>query len=147
MYHDLHWWWQRFGREAAAAAGACWAAGGCAEDIGAVGSSGVARFLRARLGLDEAQARELVRILDELATERAQARVDRRRMAGALADVLTEEPFDASCADAAAALGLQAAERMRVATVRALDRLHRVLRPEQRATLAMLMRSGALRFA
>jgi hypothetical protein len=29
--------------------------------------------------------------------------------------------------------------------VRALERLHAVLRPEQRATLAMLIRTGAVR--
>ena len=102
------------------------------------------RFLAFQLGLDEAQTRELARILDELKTERAQASVDHRRMSAALADVLAEDTFDATRAAEAGRARVESAERMRQATVRALDRLHRVLRPEQRAKLALLIRTGAV---
>jgi len=102
------------------------------------------RFLAFQLGLDETQTRELARILDELKTERAQASVDHRRMSAALADVLAEDTFDATRAAEAGRARVESAERMRQATVRALDRLHRVLRPEQRAKLALLIRTGAV---
>ena len=115
------------------------------EATGAFGVRRPLRFLALRLGLDETQAREVARILDEVKTERAQAAVDHRRMSGALADVLSADAFDANAAAAAAAARLHSAERMRQATVRALERLHGVLRPEQRATLAMLIRTGAVR--
>src|SRR5206468_198341 len=46
------------------------------------------RFLAFQLGLDEAQTRELARVLDELKTERAQTSVDHRRMSAALAALL-----------------------------------------------------------
>ena len=102
------------------------------------------RFLAFQLGLDEAQTRELARILDELKTERAQTSVDHRRMSGALADVLAEDTFDANKASEAGRARVESAERIRQATVRALDRLHRVLRPEQREKLALLIRTGAV---
>ena len=66
-------------------------------------------------------------------------------MSGALADVLAADAFDTNAAATAAATRLHSAERMRQATVGALERLHAVLRPEQRATLAMLIRTGAVR--
>ena len=122
-----------------------WEGGWQWEAAGAFGVRRPLRFLALRLGLDETQAREVARILDEVKTERAQAAVDHRRMSGALADVLSADAFDANAAAAAAAARLHSAERMRQATVRALERLHAVLRPEQRATLAMLIRTGAVR--
>ncbi len=102
------------------------------------------RFFAMRLGLDETQVREVARILDDVKTERAQAAVDHRRMSAALADVLAADTFDAGAAGEAATTRLHSAERMRQATVRALERLHAVLRPDQRKTLAMLVRTGAL---
>jgi hypothetical protein len=127
------WWWNQ----------AC----GTADPFSAVFGFAVrplVRLLAFRLGLDETQTGELVRVLDELDTERAQADVDRRRMAAGLADALGADTFDAVRAAEAAGLGVQAAERMRQARVRALDRLHRVLRADQRATLATLIRSGTV---
>jgi Spy/CpxP family protein refolding chaperone len=157
----MHWWLKqarRAARDWEAAAAHCgpgaaapnWeeSAKGFAEGASFGGATfGVRRplrFLAYRLGLDESQTREVARILDELKTERAQAAVDHRRMSGALADVLVEDTFDAARAAEAAGARVQSAERMRQATVRALDRIHRVLRPEQRATLAMLIRTGAV---
>ncbi len=115
------------------------------EAAGGFGVRRPLRFLAMRLGLDETQAREVARILDDVKTERAQVAVDHRRMSGALADVLARDTFDAGAASEAATARLHGAERMRQATVRALERLHAVLRPEQRATLAMLIRTGAVR--
>jgi Spy/CpxP family protein refolding chaperone len=111
---------------------------------GAFGVRRPLRFLAFQLGLDEGQTREVARILDELKTERAQASVDHRRMSGALADVLAGDQFDAARAAEAAAVRLHSAERLRQASVRALERLHAVLRSDQRAKLAMLIRTGAV---
>jgi hypothetical protein len=157
----MHWWLRQARRAAAAdlhAAAHCGAGGesrgweesttwfgeGTSFGGAAFGVRRPLRFLVHRLGLDEAQTREVARILDELKTERAQAAVDHRRMSGALADALLEDTFDAARAAEAAGARVQSAERMRHATVRALDRIHRVLRPDQRATLAMLVRTGAV---
>src|SRR5213083_896808 len=60
------------------------------------------------------------------------------------ADAFAEDSFDAARAAEAGRARVESAERMRQATVRALDRLHRVLRPEQRAKLALLIRTGAV---
>src|SRR2546426_148905 len=109
---------------------------------GAFGVRRPLRFLAFQLGLEEAQTRELARILDELKTERAQASVDHRRMSAALADLLAEDSFDATRAAEAGRARVESAERMRQATVRALDPLHRVLRPEQRAKLALPIPAG-----
>src|SRR3989449_10381890 len=111
---------------------------------GAFGVRRPLRFLAFQLGLEEAQTRELARILDELKTERAQASVDHRRMSAALADLLAEDTFDATRAAEAGRARVESAERMRQATVRALDPLHRVLRPQQRAKLALLIPTGAV---
>jgi len=151
MHAGMHRWWKHAAR--AAEMGGCGPSGGgpppwFAEpggfDAGAFGVRRPLRFLAMRLGLDERQTREVARILDDLKTERAQASVDHRRMSAALADVLTAESFDAGAAAEAAASRLHSAERLRQATVRALERLHDVLRPEQRAMLAMLIRTGSV---
>src|SRR5215831_16886426 len=73
-----------------------WEGGWQWEAAGAFGVRRPLRFLALRLGLDETQAREVARILDEVKTERAQAAVDHRRMSGALADVLSADAFDAN---------------------------------------------------
>ena len=52
------------------------------------------RFLAHKLDLDEKQITELVRILDELKTERAQAEVDDRRALAEFADAVAGEVFD-----------------------------------------------------
>ena len=159
MHAGMYWWWKNVRRAADqchATAGGPSAAGGWWEypppwaaaeapfGAAAFGVRRPLRFLAVRLGLDEAQAREVARILDELKTERAQAAVDHRRMSAGLADVMADDQFDAARAADAAAARLHSAERLRQATVRALERLHRVLRPDQRATLAMLIRTGAV---
>jgi Spy/CpxP family protein refolding chaperone len=102
------------------------------------------RFLAHQLGLEERQLAELARILDDLKTERAQAEVDRRRTAAALADALAGETFDAAKAAEAGELRVQSAARLRDAVLEALRRMHAALNPEQRARLAYLIRSGTL---
>jgi len=111
------------------------------------GSFGVRRplrFLAHRLELDEKQVAELAHVLSELKTERAQAAVDHRRTVSGFADVIAGESFDEARAIATAAERVKSAERLRDALVKALGRIHALLRPEQRAKFAYLIRTGAL---
>jgi Spy/CpxP family protein refolding chaperone len=102
------------------------------------------RFLAHRLGLDERQTEALARILDELKTERAQAEVDRRRTVAAFADALAGDTFDAAKAGEGGNLRVKSAERLRDAVLKALQQIHAVLAPDQRARLAYLIRTGTL---
>ena len=77
-------------------------------------------------------------------TERAQAEVDRRRTMTAFADALGNEAFDAAKAAEGGQLRVKSAERLRDAVLKALERIHALLKPEQRARLAYLIRSGTL---
>lgn len=111
------------------------------------GSFGVRRplrFLAHRLDLDDKQVEELAQILNELKTERAQSAVDNRRTVAGFADVITGEAFDEAKVAAVATERVKSAERLRDALVKALGRIHALLRPEQRAKLAYLIRTGAL---
>jgi Spy/CpxP family protein refolding chaperone len=120
--------------------------GGAEEGFGG-GGFGVRRplrFLTHQLGLDEGQVAELARILDDLKTERAQAEVDRRRTVAALADALGGAAFDTAKAGEAGDLRVQSAGRLRDAVLQALQRMHAILSPEQRARLAYLIRTGTL---
>jgi Spy/CpxP family protein refolding chaperone len=87
---------------------------------------------------------ELASILNELKTERAQADVDHRRTTSALADAVTADSYDESKARAVADERVKSTERVQTAVARALGRIHALLRPEQRAKLAYLLRTGAL---
>jgi Spy/CpxP family protein refolding chaperone len=102
------------------------------------------RFMAYKLGLDEAQVGQLAQLIAELKTERAQIAVDDRRTLGAFADAVGAEAFDADKAKEAAQLRVRGAERLRDAVLRTLQRTHEILRPEQRARLAYLLRTGAL---
>jgi Spy/CpxP family protein refolding chaperone len=118
---------------------------GGGDDLG--GGFGVRRplrFLAFKLELDEAQVTELATVLNELKTERAQAAVDLRRTTSALADAVSAEGFDEAKAKSAADERTKSTERVQAAVVRALGRFHALLRPEQRAKLAYLLRTGAL---
>jgi Spy/CpxP family protein refolding chaperone len=117
------------------------------DDFGGGGSFGVRRplrFLAWKLDLDEAQVAELAAILEELKTERAQAAVDARRTVAAFADAIAGEQFADARAGEGASLRLQSAQRLRDAVLKALQKLHAVLKPEQRQKLATLIRTGAL---
>jgi Spy/CpxP family protein refolding chaperone len=102
------------------------------------------RFLMHKLDLDEKQITELARILNELKTERAQAEVDRQRTIAAFADALSGDTFDAAKAAEGGASRVKTAERLRDAVLKALEQIHAVLKPEQRARLAYLIRTGTL---
>jgi Spy/CpxP family protein refolding chaperone len=102
------------------------------------------RFLAYKLELDQEQIQQLARILDELKTERAQVNVDDRRTVSELADAVAGETFDAAKAASGADRRVESAKRLRAAVVNALQQLHAILNPEQRAKLAYLMRSGVL---
>jgi Spy/CpxP family protein refolding chaperone len=111
------------------------------------GSFGVRRplrFLAYKLDLDESQVTELAAILHDLKTERAQADVDNRRTTSAFADSVASESFDEAKAQGAAAERVKSTERVQAAVSRALGRIHALIRPEQRAKLAYLLRTGAL---
>lgn len=102
------------------------------------------RFLAERLHLDDAQVREMARIIDELKTERAQAEVDQRRTLAAFADAVTGSAFDEARASEGADLRLRNAERLRAAVLTALRRIHALLTEPQREQLAYMIRTGIL---
>jgi Spy/CpxP family protein refolding chaperone len=128
-----------------------WGLGGgggdaCGESGGG-GSFGVRRplrFLAYKLQLTEAQVGELARILNELKTERAQAEVDDRRAQALFADAVAGASFDEAAATTAAEQRRKSAERLQQQVVRALGRIHALLTPEQRSSLAYLIRTGTL---
>jgi Spy/CpxP family protein refolding chaperone len=120
--------------------------GGGGDDLGG-GNFGVRRplrFLAYKLELDQDQITELAAILAELKTERAQAAVDERRSTSALADVVAADAFDEAKAKGVTGDRVKSAERVEDAVARALGRIHKLLKPEQRAKLAYLLRTGAL---
>ena len=150
----MHWWRshhaaREYGVHAGCgsmAHGVRWAAPPDHGDFGA-GAFGVRRplrYLAYKLQLDEQQVAELARILNELKTERAQAEVDGRRAVTALADAIAGEAFDQQKASEGATLRVRSAERLRDMIVQSLGRIHAVLKPEQRARLAYLIRTGTL---
>jgi Spy/CpxP family protein refolding chaperone len=102
------------------------------------------RFLAYKLELDDAQVTELAAILADLKTERAQAAVDDRRATSALADVIAADAFDEAKAKAATGDRVRSAERVEAAVAKALGRIHALLKPDQRAKLAYLLRTGTL---
>lgn len=111
---------------------------------GAFGVRRPLRFMAHKLDLNEAQIAELATILDDLKTERAQAAVDHRRSVAVFADALAGASFDAASARTGAELRVKAAERLRDAVLKALQKTHAMLDDEQRRQLAYLLRSGAL---
>jgi Spy/CpxP family protein refolding chaperone len=102
------------------------------------------RFLAHKLDLDDRQVEGLAQILNELKTERAQAAVDDRRTIAGFADAIAGEAFDEAKVGGVAAERVKSAERLRDALVKALGRIHALLKPEQRSRLAYLIRTGAL---
>ncbi len=102
------------------------------------------RFLAWKLDLDEKQTVELAKVLAELKTERAQAEVEGRRAASALADLASAAEFDLAKAKEAADLKVKSAQQVSSALVAALARLHALLDPDQRERLAYLVRTGVV---
>lgn len=170
MYPGMLLWWQRSrsraaseaqvgagchgGAQSGAAAGMGYgpqrasrfeaSAEGCGEGGGHFGVRRPLRFLAYKLQLDEAQVAEMARILDELKIERAQAEVDGRRSLAAFADALDGATWNGARAEEGATLRVHSAERLREAVVTALSRIHGLLRSEQRAAFAYLIRTGTL---
>jgi len=103
------------------------------------------RFLAWRLDLTEEQTASLARILERLKLERAQAALDLRRAAAALADAFEGE-FARTQAEAAGEQRSAATRRVQDAVAKALEELHALLEPEQRGALAELIRTGGIRF-
>jgi hypothetical protein len=103
------------------------------------------RFLAWRLELSDEQTAQLARILERLKLERAQAALDQRRAAADLADVIEGAEFARARVDAAGELRAAAARRIEAAVGKALEELHALLEPDQRAHLAELIRTGAIR--
>ena len=103
------------------------------------------RFLASRLDLDDAQSAQLARILERLKLERAQASLDLRRAAADLADALEATEFTREKVDSANGLRADAARRVENAVATALQELHALLEPDQRARLAEFVRSGVIR--
>lgn len=103
------------------------------------------RFLAWKLELSDEQTSQLARILERLKLERAQAALDQRRAAADLADVLEAGEFARARVDAAGELRTAAARRIEAAVGKALEELHALLEPDQRAHLAEMVRTGAIR--
>ena len=114
------------------------------EDRSAFGVRRPLRFLAHKLDLDDRQVTALVRILDELKTERAQAEVDDRRSLAEFADAMAGEAFDAARAASAGERRVQSAARVRDTLIRALQEIHAILTPEQRERLSYMLRTGIL---
>jgi Spy/CpxP family protein refolding chaperone len=102
------------------------------------------RFLAHKLELSDEQTAQLARILDELKTERAQASVDDRRTLGDFADAISGEAFDAQRISAGTQRRADSSQRLREAVSKALQQLHALLNPQQRAKLSYLIRAGVL---
>jgi hypothetical protein len=62
----------------------------------------------------------------------------------AFADAIAGDTFDAKRAGDGGTLRVQSAEKLRDAVLRALERIHALLDPRQRAELAYLIRTGVL---
>lgn len=103
------------------------------------------RFLAFKLDLSDEQTSRLARVLERLKLERAQASLDLRRAAADLADAIEAERFDRGPIDAAGQRRAEAARRVEAAVATALEGLHSLLEPAQRAGLAELVRTGAIR--
>ena len=103
------------------------------------------RFLAWKLELTDEQTAQLARILERLKLERAQAALDQRRAAADLADALEAGDFARAKVEEAGALRAAAAQRIEAAVGAALEALHALLEPDQRAHLAELVRTGVIR--
>ncbi|MFT4625681.1 MAG: Spy/CpxP family protein refolding chaperone [Myxococcota bacterium] len=104
------------------------------------------RFLARRLGLAPEQLATVSSLFEDLRTERAQADVDRRRANKLVSEAFAAATFDTAKAEQAAADRAASAGRLQTARLTALGDLHAALTPEQRAKLAVMLRSGPLAF-
>ncbi|HTO53789.1 MAG TPA: Spy/CpxP family protein refolding chaperone [Myxococcota bacterium] len=104
------------------------------------------RFLSWKLDLGPDQVAAVARILERLKIERAQAEVELRRSASAIADAFAADAFDAAATSVATEHRAESAKNVQAAVARALGELHSALEPDQRKKLAMLIRTRAITF-
>lgn len=100
------------------------------------------RFLAYKLELDDDQVAALARAIEALKLERAQAAVDDRYALAHYAEAVEGDAFEEAKVAEATAVRARSAERVNAAVATALRRIHGILRPEQRARLATLIRTG-----
>ena len=158
--------WHSWGRRGCGEFGPAFAWAGAAGDDGPrgaefhfsvgrgddeLGSAGLGvrrplRYLAWKLDLTAEQLGNVARILERLKIERAQAEVEQRRSAAALADALEGEAFDNTAASVAADHRADSARAVQKAVAKALADLHAALEPDQRRRLAMLIRTRQITF-
>jgi Spy/CpxP family protein refolding chaperone len=97
-----------------------------------------------QLELSEDQTEHMAAILDELKTQRAQAKVDHKKAVGAIADALAAESFDAQKVSAATEARAASAAEVERAVAKALERTYALLDAEQRKRLAYLLRTDGI---
>lgn len=102
------------------------------------------RFMARQLDLDEDQVAKMAAIMDDLKTQRAQARVDRRKAIGVFADAILADTFDRARVDEACKARAASEAAVEEAVATALERTFEVLDPEQRKRLAYLLRSEGI---
>lgn len=100
------------------------------------------RFLARRLNLSEEQFRKVAAIMNDLRNARQQAALDNRRAMVTYAEAFDAETFTPEATAAAGTQRVTSAEAMHAAMTTALQQLHEVLAPEQRADLALLLREA-----
>ncbi len=101
-------------------------------------------FMQKSLNLSQSQTEQLARVLDDIETERAQARVDDRRTLGAIADAFSGASFDGAQAKTALDMRQKSEERVRTTVLATLSKTHAILEPAQRERLATMLRTGDL---
>jgi Spy/CpxP family protein refolding chaperone len=102
------------------------------------------RFMARQLDLSEEQVEKLAAILDDLKTQRAQAKVDRHKTIGVFADAFLGDDFDRARVEEACRARVESDRLVEEAVARALERTFEVLTKEQRKRLAYLLRSESL---
>jgi hypothetical protein len=120
------------------------------EDDGFFGAASLGvrrplRFLAYRLDLSDEQASRLARILERLKLEKARAALEMRSAMADLADAVEAERFERGPVEAAGQRRAEAARQVQEAVARALEEVHALLEPAQRAGFAELLRVGSLR--
>jgi Spy/CpxP family protein refolding chaperone len=112
--------------------------GGCAHHRHRHGGFRFYRALRA-LGLDRAQKRELWSIARELREAGSSMRFAGMEGLDTLADAVTADAFDRAGVEAAAEAHGRALGQLREKVMRAAERVHALLTPEQRRRLRELL--------
>ena len=102
------------------------------------------RFMARQLDLNEDQVAKMAAIMDDLKTQRAQARVDRRKAIGVFADAFLADEFDRARVDEACKARAESERAVEEAVATALERTFEVLDPDQRKRLAYLLRSEGI---